>query len=327
MLRIRRLACLLVLGALGSLASLPVLAETRIEETRKLEPGGRFVLDSDAGSVRVTGTSEPGARIVITSKHDDLKAAMDFTVEESPGLVKLTAKRKKGEASSFLGWLFGENGGPSVRFEVTVPAKTGVEVKTGGGKIEVSSLEGESSLETSGGPIEATGLKGDLTASTSGGHVQIEKIEGSAKVGSSGGPIRASAVSGGLIARTSGGSIQVDGVGADVEVETSGGSIRVSGAGGAVRARTSGGSVDVALLPGNSHGGDISSMGGGIRVALDPAASLVVEATTMGGSVTSELPIQKTSQESRSKLVGTLGAGGETLKVTTMGGSIRLEKL
>jgi len=309
MKRIRLSVPLLVLAVLLSLSAAPILGQTRIEETRKLDPGGRFVLDSDAGSVTVTGGPEAGARIVIASKHDDLKATMDIAIEESPGLVTLTARRKKGEASSFLGWLFGEDGGQSVRFEITVPTKTAVEVKTGGGQIAVSALEGETRLETAGGSIEAASVKGNLTASTSGGHVKVRKIDGRAKV------------------QTSGGSIQADGVGGDLEAATSGGSIRVTGAAGAVRARTAGGSVEVSFLPGNSHGGEISSMGGGILVALDPAANLVVEASTMGGSVATDLPFVKSSQESRSKLVGTLGAGGQALNVSTMGGSIRLEKL
>src|SRR5262245_34185718 len=121
MARIRGLASLLALAACVLLASVPVLAESRIEETRKLDPGGRFVLEADAGSVTLTGTAQAGARIVITSKNDDLKTALELSIEESPGLVKLTAKRKKGEASSFLGWLFGGNHGPSVHFEITVP--------------------------------------------------------------------------------------------------------------------------------------------------------------------------------------------------------------
>ena len=46
-------------------------ADSRIEKNLKLDPGGKFVLDSDAGSVTLTGSSERGASVVITSNRDD----------------------------------------------------------------------------------------------------------------------------------------------------------------------------------------------------------------------------------------------------------------
>ena len=97
----------MVLIAIVSLALLPagagaVLAETRMEESRRLEPGGQFVLDADAGSVELVGTAKSGARIVITSKDDKLAENFDIKIEQSAGMVKVTAK-KKGSGLALLG--------------------------------------------------------------------------------------------------------------------------------------------------------------------------------------------------------------------------------
>ena len=53
----------LITPALATLA----VAGSHVEKNLKLEPKGRFVLDSDVGSVTVTGVSSSGARVVRAS--------------------------------------------------------------------------------------------------------------------------------------------------------------------------------------------------------------------------------------------------------------------
>ena len=125
------------------------LAEYRTEKNLKLEPGGRFTIDSSAGSVTITGTSESGARIVVTSNRDDLEDLFDLQFEESAGEVRVTAHKK-----GAFHW-------PNhlrVHFDVRVPAETQVDVKTGGGSVEASQLKRDADLNTSGGSIDVSDL-------------------------------------------------------------------------------------------------------------------------------------------------------------------------
>ena len=62
----------LVLGMMVLAPIQCVSADSRIEKTLKLDPGGRFVLDSDAGSVTLTGSSERGANVVMTRTTRDV---------------------------------------------------------------------------------------------------------------------------------------------------------------------------------------------------------------------------------------------------------------
>ena len=71
----------LITPALANLAD----ASSRIEKNLKLEPKGRFVLDSDVGGVTLTGASSSGARVVITSDRDDFDALYYVNFEENPG--------------------------------------------------------------------------------------------------------------------------------------------------------------------------------------------------------------------------------------------------
>jgi hypothetical protein len=294
----------------------PVRADYRSEKALKLDPGGRFVIDSSAGSVNITGASGSGARIVITSNRDDLEQLLELQFEESAGEARVTARRRNSYEWPKRAW---------VHFEVHVPADTRTEVKTSGGSVEISGLRGDAKLSTSGGSIKVTDLSANLRAGSSGGSIRVEEIKGSVEVDTSGGSIDGDSVTGRLEARTSGGSIRLERVGGDVLAHTSGGSIRIEDAGGRVDAKTSGGSVDVAFAKDNGHGGELETSGGGVTVRLDRSANLNLEASTSAGSVSSDLPIQVVGTLSKSHLSGTIGSGGETLRLHSDGGPVRIE--
>jgi len=290
-----------VLALAGLLAMLtPARAESRIEKNLELRPGGQFTVESEAGSVSITGTSRQGAHIVITSDRDDLNKELEFTFTSGPGWASFTARRKH---ESF--WAHSL----SVQFAIELPTETRTKVHTGGGSITLSGLRGDAEVKTSGGPIEITGLVGILEAFTSGGPIRIREVTGNAEVSTSGGPINAEAVEGNLKAHTSGGPIQVDRVSGYVEAKTSGGAIRVT------------------YTPGNYHGGDLVTSGGSIEVAIDRTANLNLDASTSGGTVVSDIPLREGSTVSRSKMEGELGSGGEPFRLHSSGGSIRIRAL
>lgn len=316
----------LPIGLLALLTlNLEAHADTRITEELKLNPGGRLVVDVDCGSVAVTGTSRPGARIVVTSSRDDLESQLSFSFQEREGEVEVTARRK-GEGGIISSW-FSSGCRGALEFAVEVPHEASVRVDTSGGSIELVSTRGEARLDTSGGAISVKDLRGSLVADTSGGSINIEDVEGDVTADTSGGPIEVKSVRGNVRADTSGGSISVSGATGDVLADTSGGSIEISEAGGRVVAETSGGGVNVSFAHGNARGGTISSSGGGIRVALDPSINLTIDASASGGAVTSDLPLKLRGEASRTSLNGTLGAGGAKLVVEASGGPVRIEEL
>jgi hypothetical protein len=289
------------LVAIGLLAmAIPAWAGGQIERTLKLDPGGRFELDSDEGSVTVTGGDQTGANVVITSRWGDPQSSFDFSFEDGPGTVHVRARRR-----SF--WSLFES--LSLHFEIRVPRATSLEIRTGGGSISISSLQGDSDLKTSGGSIEVSRLVGKLRAQTSGGGIRVREIQGDTEIGTSGGGIEADSVNGWLAARTSGGSIHIERVAGRVDAHTSGGSIRA------------------VLGKGNSRGGVLETSGGSIYADLDPAANLEVDASTSGGSISSDLPLRVAGKISSDSLRGILGSGGDLLRLHTNGGSIHLGSL
>jgi len=276
------------------------LAQSRIEKNLTLEPGGRFVLDSDQGSVTVTGTSKPGARVVITSNRDDLESLFDFSFEGEGKTARVTAHRR-GQ--------FKWSNHISLRYEVEVPTETSTDIRTGGGGIKLFGLRGDSQLKTSGGSIEVSGIAGRLDAHTSGGSIHAKEVTGDAQVD------------------TSGGGIEIGSVEGSVRAHTSGGPIRIERVTGLVDAKTSGGPVYVNFGRGNRRGGDVETSGGSIDVELDPSANLDLDASTSGGSIDCDLPVKVVGKISRSSWHGSIGSGGSMLRLHTSGGSIHIRAL
>jgi hypothetical protein len=304
--------------AILGLAALPALAETRIDKTLKLSPGGEFRLDTDMGKVTLVGSNDSDAHVVITSRRKDLDELLTFRFDESPGLVSITARKKHK-----FDW-FSSSGG-YIQYEVRVPSETRVWIDTSGGGITVSGIHGEVRTNTSGGGISVTDIVGNVDADTSGGGITLREIQGNVRADTSGGGVEATGITGTVKAESSGGSIELERVSGDIDADTSGGGIRILEAGGRVVADTSGGGIEASFVRGNSRGGSLSTSGGGIEVSIDPGADLAIEAS--GNAVKTDLPLAVRGEISRGNLSGTLGKGGNTLRLHTSGGSVRIQSL
>ncbi len=166
---------------------------------------------------------------------------------------------------------------------------------------------------------------GNVDADTSGGGITLREIQGDVRADTSGGGVEATGITGSVKAESSGGSIELERVSGDIDADTSGGGIRILEAGGRVVADTSGGGIEASFVRGNSRGGSLSTSGGGIEVSIDPGADLAIEAS--GNAVKTDLPLAVRGEISRGNLSGTLGKGGNTLRLHTSGGSVRIQSL
>jgi len=291
-----------------------------LKKNLPLAPGGSFELDADAGVVEVTGGADSEARIVILASRDDLDEVLDIKFEEADGMVRVTARKPPGASGWFKRWKPGK-----VKWEISVPAETDLNIDTSGGSIFITGIDGRVALDASGGGIHVQNLGGDLTADSSGGSIEATGIKGNADLDSSGGGITVSDVEGWLRADTSGGGSRIENVRGDIEADSSGGGIHIKEAGGRVEADSSGGPVSVVFAAGNAAGGDLSSSGGGVKVWLDAGAALNVHASASGGSVLCNIPVTVQGKIDKSSLRGQINGGGSDLVVRSSGGGIRIE--
>lgn len=311
----------ILLCLLAAVGALPAQAGFRVERELALAPGGQLVIDADAGAIELRAAERSGAHIVITSPKDDVEERYRFSFESEGDVARVRVERRSGLVRSW----FSSN--DRLQLTVAVPRRTGLDLRTAGGAIDVAGTEGRAELHTSGGSVGLREITGDVRAHTSGGPMSAERMRGRLVLETSGGSIRVAALEGELQAETSGGSIQVHGVSGDARLETSGGSIEVDDAGGLVKAHTSGGPVRARLAAGNGKGGSLSSSGGGITVTLDPALGLEIDAATSGGRVKLDLPVRLVGSVERDAVRGSINGGGPRLKLRSSGGSIHLRSL
>ncbi len=286
-------ACLLAFSALQGYA-----AEELIEKTFDLNPGGELVVDVSGAQV----TIEPGGGDQVrlrahikgsASFVDNYKLSFDSDADR----LEIRAKQE----NRFKWW----QGRSSVRFDLVIPSRCQLDVRT------------------SGGSIKASGIVGDALLKTSGGNVKLSSMEGALEVGTSGGSIILSDCHGDKNLRTSGGNLEVHTGRGDVEARTSGGSIDLEAVDGRVSARTSGGNVNIGLI-GPNRGLVAHTSGGSIRVYADENIQGDIYAKSSGGRVSVDFPITLSGKLDDNKIHGTLNGGGPEIRLTTSGGGIKI---
>jgi hypothetical protein len=258
-----------------------------------LEPGGVFEIDLARGSVEVDSHDEPDVWVDVETWGWGA-SAFEFELSHDGRTARLV-----GRGSGWGPLWFGPGG---VRVRAHVPARCSLDVRTGGGTIEIQEITGE------------------VRAHTRGGSVEVSEVGGSVDVETSGGSIRAEEIGGDVVARTSGGSVRMDEVAGRVEARTSGGTIELREVAGPVVARTGGGSIRVRFT--RHPGGELRTSGGSIEAEIPEGVGLDLEASTSGGRVDVERDLDFDGELQRMRAVGRVNGGGPPLQLHTSGGSV-----
>jgi hypothetical protein len=159
-------ACLDVAGAL--------VARDVVEETRALEPDGRFALENVNGRITLRTWSRAEVRIEATRAAVSEEALEDIDVDiEGEGRdVRVTTRfpRQKG-------WFMGGHRG-KVDYEVTVPRGAEVRLKTVNGPVDVEGVGGDLRVESVNGGLELADLGGEVEAKTVNGgiHAGLDRV-------------------------------------------------------------------------------------------------------------------------------------------------------
>jgi FlaG/FlaF family flagellin (archaellin) len=123
-----------------------------IDEVIDVAAGGTLMLDVDRGGIEVDSVDRKGVRVIIEKTADVFtesearRVLQDYKVEitRDGNDVRVTAESKSDRRTRSL----------YVSVRVVVPSRYSIDVRTGGGGIEVGDLEGNVTAHTSGGGIE-----------------------------------------------------------------------------------------------------------------------------------------------------------------------------
>src|SRR2546423_13014884 len=138
-------------------------------------------------------------------KADELFKNHEVTFDQDGNNVSVVAKNK----TQLRSFSFKDQN-LEVRYEISIPKKFDVDLKTSGGDIGLADLEGKATTRTSSGSIKAGHITGQVSSANSGGDISIKEAGGA------------------LSARTSSGSVEVSVARGKAEMSNSGGNIKLS---------------------------------------------------------------------------------------------------
>lgn len=275
----------LVLFSLSAVSAFA--AEDTIRRGFRVADGGTLRLEARAGDVTIvsggTGVAVEIIRSARGRRAAELLAEHEIEFEQRGDDVIITSKR----SSLFDSWLSYY----SVQWNIRIPARYNVEVRSSGGSIELSDIGGTVDARSSGGGIKAGRLAGPANLTSSGG------------------------------------SITVEGAASDLDIHTSGGGIRIEDAAGRVDATSSGGGIRARFS--RQPGGDsrLSTSGGGVTVTIARDLKLDLDAKSSGGSVRSDVPVTMRGEIDDNEVRGQINGGGPKLVLRSSGGGIRISQL
>lgn len=298
-----------------------------VHQSFNVSQGGLLTVDADMGSIEVRTSSDNRVDVEVMrnvnaqspERAAELFKEIEIRMNQSGNNVDVRARIPHAEW-----WHKGRNF--RLEFVITVPRVYNVDLKTSGGGITVSDLEGKVNGKTSGGGLAFGNIRGPVFGRTSGGGVKLDSCVGNADVETSGGSITLGDVDGEVSAVTSGGSIDLSRAKGRVKVETSGGSIRVDEVQGAIEASTSGGGIDARITEQPQADCRLETSGGNVEVELAENVRANLDAKTSGGHVRTEFPITVTGEVDKNNIQGPINGGGPALILRTSGGSINIRK-
>ncbi len=288
-----------------------------IDRTFRVQPGGELLVETDAGDVTLRGSATQEVKVHIEADRD-LEGRIEFSFVQNGNRIEIYGKA---EEKSILGFLKGRSFNGRLQITIDAPQSFNPSVRTSGGDVDASGIEGKTELRTSGGDVSAARMSGELSLHTSGGDIDAMDVNGPLTAFTSGGDVSAHGIIGACTLTTSGGDVSAAAVRGDCVMKTSGGNITADSLDGGLSAVTSGGNIEACLRSQPRNACDMRTSGGSIVLSVPASISAELSARTSGGNIKSGIPVKVFDSE-EGKMEGTLGQGGPALTLRTSGGNI-----
>ncbi len=197
-----------------------------------------------------------------------------------------------------------------VDYDITVPAETGVNSRTGSGDVKIEDLTGDLELQSGSGDLWLQNVTGRIQTHTGSGDVRARAISG---------PFSAEAGSGDiwLDERATG----------DVAIHTTSGNIEVKGVDGGLRVEAGSGDITAAGKPAGNWEARAGS--GNIHLSVPPQAAFQLDASTSSGDLNINraltITVQGNLDRARHAIKGSVGSGGPQVSVHTASGDIAID--
>jgi len=295
-----------VAAALVTVISLAAPGLRAEDVTKSFTVNGRAVVrvDTNDGSVRVTSGDNKEVQFRVEYQGYELNRSLRVDSRQDGDKVELVAR-----VSGHWGFSWGGRG-RNLHIEVRMPRSGDLQVSSGDGAIEASSIEGNITISTGDGSVKANELAGNIDLHTGDGSISVNQLKGEIKM------------------RTGDGSIEAHGLDGKVTADSGDGHIKLEGRFDGLNIKTGDGSVEARVGNGsrlntawNIHTGD-----GSVDMTLPGDLQANIDASTGDGHISLGMPVTVEGSFSNSQIHGKMNGGGQPLVIRTSDGSIRLSK-
>ncbi|GCE14369.1 DUF4097 family beta strand repeat-containing protein [Tengunoibacter tsumagoiensis] len=243
----------------------------------------RFLMDHSRGNVRIH-TGEGNAVVVQATRYArGLGATLDGITIQPEQYGNTIQTRVHYVFRLFLGWR-------GVDFDVTVPKRTDLNLRTGWGRIDLDGVIGRIEANTGNGTLIARNCTGYLTMRTGNGQMELDNVEGTLRMNTGNGSAQLNNVEGDLIIATGNGSITGYTISGQARLTTGNGRIDIQGCSlnGDASLRTGNGSITYAgtIDPKGSY--RYQTGNGSIELTLPANAAFQLRTITGNGRVNNE---------------------------------------
>ncbi len=296
----------MVCAALFAAAAFPPRASATDWPSKTYTIRGRanVRIDTNDGSVRISTSDSKTVEFRVEYDGYELDKNLHIESHQNGDLVELVAR-----VTGHWGFSWGTHG-RRLHIEVHMPKDADLNAHTGDGSVEVSSINGNVTVETGDGSIRANTLTGTIDLHTHDGSINVDTLKGDIKL------------------HTGDGSIEARELDGKLDADSGDGHVRVAGRFDSLLIHTGDGSVDTHVLPGSKMASswNIRTGDGSVDLSLPSDFQANIDASTGDGHISVGLPVTVEGTFSNSQLHGKMNGGGQSLTVHTGDGSIRLTK-
>jgi DUF4097 and DUF4098 domain-containing protein YvlB len=210
---------------------------------------------------------------------------------------------------------------------VTVPAGKRVEIHQAVGKVAVTNVHGDLSIDVAAAPVTASNTRGELNIDVGSGAVQVTQARGDLSVDTGSGSVGLSDVRGKSVSvNTGSGDVTASAVrSSELSVETGSGNIQVTGL-IAPHVKLEAGSGAVAAdLSGEVWEVSVETGSGDVTLKVPPTLGAEVDIETSSGEIETDFEVAVT-RHSRDHITGRIGDGSGKIEIETGSGGIKLVK-
>ena len=210
---------------------------------------------------------------------------------------------------------------------ITVPSGKHVAIYLAVGKIAVSHVDGELSIDASSAPVTTSDTRGDLTIDVGSGAVQVGNARGDLSVDTGSGGVAVSDVRGKDISiNTGSGDVTASDIRSnELSIETGSGDIQVTGLVAPQLALETGSGSVAADVQGEVWNVNVQTGSGDVTLKLPPTLGAEVDIETSSGDIETDFSVSVT-RHARDHLTGTIGDGRGKIAIETGSGGIKLFK-